>query len=62
MGFWYIYFIYTTLLVGVYIAQTTYMAAQHSAPLRSGKRTMMDKIINSISLISDKYYNVSKKI
>ena len=38
------------------------MAAQRSAPLRSGKRTMMDKIINSISLISDKYYNVSKKI
>ena len=38
------------------------MAAQRSAPLRSGKRTMMDKIINSISLIRDKYYNVSKNI
>ena len=27
-----------TLLVGVYVAQTTYMAAQCNAPLRSGKR------------------------
>ena len=62
MGFWYIYFIGTTLLVGVYISKPAYMAEQRSAPLRSGKRTMMDKIINSISLIRDKYYNVSKKI
>ena len=33
------YFIYTTLLVGLYILWTTDMAAQHSAPLRSGERT-----------------------
>ena len=62
MGFWYIYFIYTTLLVGVYISKPAYMAAQRSAPLRSVEHTMMDEIINSISLIRDKYYNVRKNI
>ena len=59
---WYIYFINTALLVWVYVAQTTYMAAQRSAPLRSVEHTMMDEIINSISLIRDKYYNVRKNI
>ena len=36
------------LLVGVYVAQTTYMAAQCNAPLRSGGHTMMDGFINDM--------------
>lgn len=50
------------LLVIIHILHTQKWAAGCNPPLRSGRRTMMDKIINSISLIRDKYYNVSKNI
>ena len=62
MGFWGRYCIDTTLLVIIHISRTQKWAAQCNAPLRSGIHTMMDEIINSISLIRDKYYNVRKNV
>ena len=38
------YFIYTTLLVMLYVVGMSYMAAQRSAPLRSGRRTERRKM------------------
>ena len=39
MRFWIKYCIGTALLVGLHILWMSYMAAQHSALLRSGRRT-----------------------
>ena len=41
------YFIYTTLLIGLYVVGMSYMAAQRSAPLRSRRHTMMGGFINN---------------
>ena len=43
--FWVRYFIGTTLLVIIHITRTQKWAAQCNAPLRSGRRTMMDGFI-----------------
>ena len=62
MGFWGRYCIDTTLLVIIHIPRAQKWASGSDPLLRSGIHTMMDEIINSISLIRDKYYNVRKNV
>ena len=50
------------LLVIIHIPYTQKWASGSDPTLRSGRHTMMDEIINSISLIRDKYYNVRKNV
>ena len=52
------YFIYAALLVIIYILYTQKWAAQRSAPLRSGKLTMMVNILNNKRFIHWWYLNV----
>ena len=56
MGFLVTYYIDTTLLVGVYILWALYMAAQHSAPLRSGEHTMMGGFISFVMVLVYIFY------
>ena len=53
------YYIDTTLLVGLYILCTTYMAAQCNAPLRSGRHTMMSGFINGMGFWGDIFYVIN---
>ena len=55
------YFINTALLVVIHILHTQKWAAQHSAPLRSVKHTMMGEFLNK-KYIRSKYNNVSNNI
>ena len=56
MGFLVTYYIDTALLVGVYILWALYMAAQHSAPLRSGEHTMMGGFISFVMVLVYIFY------
>ena len=44
------------MLVGVYILWALYMAAQHSAPLRSGEHTMMGGLISFVMVLVYIFY------
>ena len=55
------YFIITALLAVIHVAFTQKWAAQHSAPLRSVKHTMMGEFLNK-KYIRCKYNNVNLHI